>query len=224
MTTTTLDNLAITPWADTAPSQAGPTCRACGHALSHTFVDLGSSPLCQRHIEPHQWNDMEPFYPLHAYVCDRCFLVQLDEYVTPAAIFSDDYAYFSSFSTSWLEHARRYTDDMTQRFGLTSQSRIVELASNDGYLLQYFVEKGIPVLGVEPAANVAQAAVERGVPTVVKFFGRQTAADLAADPGPADLIVGNNVLAHVPDINDFVGGLKILLARGGAVTMEFPHL
>jgi hypothetical protein len=226
MTTTTLDNLAITPWASTAAAaaQTGPTCRFCGHALSHTFVDLGSSPLCQRHIEPHQWNDMEPTYPLHAYVCDGCFLVQLDEYVAPATIFSDDYAYFSSFSTSWLEHAKRYTDDMTNRFGLTRQSRVVELASNDGYLLQYFVEKGIPVLGVEPTANTAAAAIARGIPTLVKFFGQQTAREIRASDGPADLLLGNNVLAHVPRLNDFVAGMKILLSGRGVITMEFPHL
>src|SRR4051812_46565659 len=225
--TTTLDHPLTSPGTTAStpiPTKAGPGCRACGHALSHTFVDLGSSPLCQRHIEPHQWNDMEPFYPLHAYVCDACFLVQLDEYVTPAAIFSDDYAYFSSFSTSWLEHAKRYTCDMTTRFGLTGQSRVVELASNDGYLLQYFVEQGIPVLGVEPTANTAAAAIAKRIPTLVKFFGQQTAHEIRASFGPADLLLGNNVLAHVPRLNDFVAGMKILLADGGVITMEFPHL
>ena len=150
---------------------------------------------------------MEPFYPLKVWVCDRCFLVQLQEYVSPAEIFTE-YAYFSSFSTSWLQHAKDYTDMAARRFGLGSSSRVVEIARNDGYLLQYFVEKGIPVLGIEPAANVAKAAIEKGVPTVVRFFGRQSAADLAGSHGKADLIVGNNVLAHVPDINDFVGGLE----------------
>ena len=219
--TLTLDNpITATPSA----TRTAPACRFCAHPLTHTFVDLGSSPLCQRHIEPHQWNDMEPFYPLHAYVCDQCFLVQLDEYVAPAAIFSDDYAYFSSFSTSWLAHAKRYTDDTTKRFGLTGQSRVVELASNDGYLLQYFLEKDIPVLGVEPTANTAAAATARGVPTLVRFFGTQTARDIRAAHGPADLLLGNNVLAHVPKLNDFVAGMKLLLADRGVITMEFPHL
>lgn len=181
------------------------------------------SPLCESFLAAEELNRMEPFYPLRVRICETCFLVQLQEYVSPAEIFTE-YAYFSSYSTSWLKHAKDYTDMAAERFDLGPASRVVEIASNDGYLLQYFVEKGIPVLGVEPAANVARAAVERGVPTVVRFFGRQTAADLASDPGPADLIVGNNVLAHVPDINDFVGGLQILLAPGGVVTMEFPHL
>ena len=181
------------------------------------------SPLCETFLRADELNRMEPFYPLRVWVCEKCFLVQLQEYVSPAEIFTE-YAYFSSFSTSWLKHAKDYTDMATGRFGLDNRSRVVEIASNDGYLLQYFVEKGIPVLGVEPAANVAKAAEERGVPTVVRFFGRETAGDLVREPGPADLIVGNNVLAHVPDINDFVGGLKILLAADGVVTMEFPHL
>jgi len=181
------------------------------------------SPLCETFLRADELNRMEPFYPLRVWVCERCFLVQLQEYVSPAEIFTE-YAYFSSYSTSWLKHAKDYTDMAAARFGLDGRSRVVEIASNDGYLLQYFVEKGIPVLGVEPAANVAKAAVERGVPTVVRFFGRETAGDLARDPGPANLIVGNNVLAHVPDVNDFVGGLKILLAPDGVVTMEFPHL
>jgi len=186
-------------------------------------VDLGMSPLCETFLRADELNRMEPFYPLRVWVCERCFLVQLQEYVSPAEIFTE-YAYFSSYSTSWLKHAKDYTDMAAARFGLDGRSRVVEIASNDGYLLQYFVEKGIPVLGVEPAANVAKAAVERGVPTVVRFFGQETAGDLVRDPGPANLIVGNNVLAHVPDVNDFVGGLKILLAPDGVVTMEFPHL
>jgi SAM-dependent methyltransferase len=166
---------------------------------------------------------MEPFYPLLVWVCGRCFLVQLQEYVSPAEIFTE-YAYFSSYSSSWLKHARDYTEMAIRRFDLGPRSRVVEIASNDGYLLQYFVERGVPVLGVEPAANVARAAVERGVPTVVRFFGRETAGDLVREHGAADLIVGNNVLAHVPDVNDFVAGLEVLLARGGTITMEFPHL
>ncbi len=206
-----------------ASSHVGTACRFCSHPLSHTFVDLGSSPLCQRHIEPEQWNQMEPFYPLHAWVCEKCFLVQLDEYVSPGEIFKD-YAYFSSFSTSWLEHAKKYTEQMTARFALGKQSRVVELASNDGYLLQYFMEQGVTVLGVEPAANVAQAAIDKGIPTVVKFFGQQTAQQIRAAHGPADLLLGNNVLAHVPKLNDFVAGMKTLLAADGVITMEFPHL
>ena len=186
-------------------------------------MDLGMSPLCETFLRADELNRMEPFYPLRVWVCERCFLVQLQEYVSPAEIFTE-YAYFSSYSTSWLKHAKDYTDMAAARFGLDGRSRVVEIVSNDGYLLQYFVEKGIPVLGVEPAANVAKAAVERGVPTVVRFFGQETAGDLVRDPGPANLIVGNNVLAHVPDVNDFVGGLKILLAPDGVVTMEFPHL
>jgi SAM-dependent methyltransferase len=200
-----------------------PVCRFCQTLLRHTFVDLGMSPLCESFLPEEGLNRMEPFYPLKVWVCERCLLVQLQEYVSPAEIFTE-YAYFSSFSTSWLKHAEAYTDMAAARFGLSPRSRVYEIASNDGYLLQYFVRKGIPVLGVEPAANVAKAAVEKGVPTVVRFFGRETAADLRKDPGPADLIVGNNVLAHVPDINDFVGGLATLLAPEGAITMEFPHL
>jgi C-methyltransferase C-terminal domain/Putative zinc binding domain/Methyltransferase domain len=200
-----------------------PVCRFCQTLLRHKFVDLGMSPLCESFLPEEGLNRMEPFYPLKVWVCERCLLVQLQEYVSPAEIFTE-YAYFSSFSTSWLKHAEEYTDMAAARFGLGPKSRVVEIASNDGYLLQYFLRKGIPVLGVEPAANVAKTAVEKGVPTVVRFFGRETAVDLRKDPGPADLIVGNNVLAHVPDINDFVGGLATLLAPEGAITMEFPHL
>ena len=168
---------------------------------------------------------MEPFYPLHAYVCGRCFLVQLDEFVSPEVIFGDGaYAYFSSYADSWLKHVSNYTDMVTERFGLGPRSHVVELASNDGYLLQWFVKKGIPVLGVEPAANTAQVAQERGVPTVVRFFGTDTARDLAAQSKHADLLLGNNVLAHVPNLNDFVGGMKLLLKPEGVITMEFPHL
>lgn len=166
---------------------------------------------------------MEPFYPLHAWVCDRCFLVQLEEYVSGEEIFTD-YAYFSSFSDSWLDHSRRYVDQMIDQLHLTSESSVVEVASNDGYLLQYFVKRGIPALGIEPAANVAKVAEERGVRTIVKFFGRDTARELAAAGERPNLILGNNVLAQVPDLNDFVGGLKILLAPQGVITIEFPHL
>lgn len=166
---------------------------------------------------------MEPFYPLHVYVCDRCFLVQLLEYVSPSDIFSH-YAYFSSYSDTWLQHVRDYTEKMVGRWGLHEQSQVVEIASNDGYLLQYFVAQGIPVLGIEPAVNVAKVAQEKGIPTVVKFFGQQTARELVAKGNQADLLLGNNVLAHVPDLNDFVAGMKILLKPEGVITMEFPHL
>jgi len=198
-------------------------CRFCAAALQHTFVDLGMSPLCERFIAEAQRNEMEPFYPLHVWVCDACFLVQLEEYVAPDAIFTD-YAYFSSYSDSWLAHAKRYTEAMRERFGLDNASKVVEIASNDGYLLQYFLANGIPVLGVEPAANVAEKAVEKGIPTVVKFFGEATARELLEEGHQADLLLGNNVLAHVPDINDFIEGMRILLKPGGVITMEFPHL
>ena len=198
-------------------------CRFCRENLAHTFVDLGMSPLCESFLTSDQLNDMEPFYPLHVYVCHSCFLVQLQEYVRPEHIFSE-YAYFSSYSDSWLQHAGSYTDMVVERFKIGSQSRVVELASNDGYLLQYFIRKGIPVLGIEPAGNVAQAAMQKGIPTVVKFFGASTAQELAAERGKADLLIGNNVLAHVPDLNDFVAGMKILLKPAGVITMEFPHL
>ncbi len=201
----------------------GIKCRCCGALLQKTFVDLGMSPPCQTHITVEQLNKMERFYPLHAFVCEKCYLVQLGEYVTPDEIFTE-YAYFSSFSDSWLEHVKEYTEKMTARFNLNSQSQVVELASNDGYLLQYFVKKNIPSLGVEPAANVAKTAVEKGIPTVVKFFGKSTAKELLSGGFGADLLLGNNVLAHVPDLNDFVGGMKILLKKGGVITMEFPHL
>jgi len=181
------------------------------------------SPPCQTHIAPEQLHETEAFYPLHAYVCDNCFLVQLQEFVSPQDIFGE-YAYFSSYSTSWVEHARRYTQAMIERFGLGASSRVMEIASNDGYLLQHFVAAGVPALGIEPAANVAKAAIDKGVPTVVRFFGRQTAAEIVAAHGRPDLLLGNNVLAHVPDLNDFVAGIKVLLAPGGVITMEFPHL
>lgn len=198
-------------------------CRSCGTQLRHSFVDLGMSPLCQTHIAPDQLNHMEPFYPLHAYVCHACFLVQLDEFVAPADIFSE-YAYFSSYSDSWVEHARRYCDAMVERFGLSAASQVVEIASNDGYLLQHFVRRGIPVLGIEPAANVAEAARKKGIPTTVRFFGQDSARAIVQETGHADLLLGNNVLAHVPKLNDFVAGMKILLKPQGVITMEFPHL
>lgn len=201
----------------------GCCCRFCGATLRHTFVDLGMSPLCESFVGADQLAQMEAFYPLYVYVCDQCFLVQLQEFVSPGDIFSE-YAYFSSYSTSWVEHARRYTEMMTARFGLGAKSKVMEIASNDGYLLQHFVAQKIPVLGIEPAANVAKVAIEKGVPSTVRFFGRQSATDIAAEHGRPDVLLGNNVLAHVPDINDFVGGMKILLAPNGVITMEFPHL
>ncbi len=198
-------------------------CRYCRAPLTQSFVDLGSSPLSNAFIKPENFHCMEPFYPLHAYVCGTCFLVQLEEFESPARIF-EDYVYFSSYSRSWLEHARSYVDAMTQRFRLGQHSQIVEIASNDGYLLQYFKARDIPLLGIEPAENVAKVAQAAGINTLVKFFGVQTAQALRAQGMRADLLLGNNVLAHVPDINDFVRGLKILLADSGVVTMEFPHL
>jgi SAM-dependent methyltransferase len=202
---------------------SAPACRFCRAPLEHTFCDLGMSPLSNAFLTADKLNAMEPFYPLHAYVCRSCFLVQLQEFQSPEQIFSD-YAYFSSYSESWLAHANAFAGQMTQRFGLGPASQVVEIASNDGYLLQYFKSGGISVLGIEPAANVAKAAEAKGIPTVVKFFGKQTAHELAAAGRCADLLVGNNVLAHVPDLNDFVAGLGFLLKPSGVITMEFPHL
>jgi hypothetical protein len=198
-------------------------CRYCAHELTHTFVDLGMSPLCQTHIAQHQLNDMEPFYPLHAYICDNCYLVQLNEYVAPENIFTE-YAYFSSYSDSWVKHAKTYSEMMVERFELNQNDKVMEIASNDGYLLQHFMAMDIPVLGIEPAANVAKVAIEKGIQTTVQFFGRESAKNIASEYGKAQLLLGNNVLAHVPDINDFVSGMKVLLAEGGVITMEFPHL
>jgi len=181
------------------------------------------SPLCESYIAPEQLNRMEPFYPLHVYVCEHCFLVQLEEYVSPEEIFSE-YAYFSSYADTWLQHAKAYTDMIVERFKLDEQSFVVELASNDGYLLQYFVPKGIPVLGIEPAANVAEVAIKKDVPTLVRFFGEKLARELSTAGKQADLLIGNNVLAQVPDLNSFVGGMKTLLKPQGVITMEFPHL
>jgi SAM-dependent methyltransferase len=198
-------------------------CRFCKTPLHHVFVDLGVSPMANSYLKPEQLRKMEPHYPLCVYVCDTCFLVQLPETQTPEEIFSD-YAYFSSYSESWLKHAKDYTSLMIDRFGFDSRTQVIEIASNDGYLLQYFKEKGIRVLGVEPAKNVAKAALDAGIPTLVKFFGTQTARELTAEGTQADLLLGNNVLAHVPDINDFVAGMKIALKPRGVITMEFPHL
>ena len=205
------------------PRTSQADCRFCGTPLQHTFVDLGMSPLAESWLTQAQLNGMEAFYPLHVYVCAHCFLVQLEEFESAKNIFSD-YAYFASYSESWLQHAAVYARMAIERFRLDGQSQVVEIASNDGYLLRNFLGKNIRILGVEPAANVAKVAVEKGIPTVVKFFGAQTARELVAGGVQADLLIGNNVLAHVPDLNDFVEGLKILLRPGGSITMEFPHL
>jgi len=198
-------------------------CRFCGAQLQHTFVDLGMSPLCETYPAAAELNRGETYYPLHVYVCSECFLVQLEEFESGENIFSD-YAYFSSYSDSWLKHCEKYCAGMVERFGLTSDSFVVEVASNDGYLLQYFLQEGIPILGIEPAANVAKVATEKGIPTLVRFFGADLARELAREGQSADLLAGNNVLAQVPDLNDFVEGLKILLKPDGVLTLEFPHL
>lgn len=199
-------------------------CRSCGAKLVHTFVDLGLSPVANDYLRADQLTQMEPFYPLDVLVCDQCWLVQLRECQSPEHIFSDHYAYFSSYSDSWLQHAQQYVEMTISRFKLNASSRVIEVASNDGYLLQYFVARGIPVLGIDPAANVAAAAEKRGVRTLVRFFGTAVARELAAEGTQADLLLGNNVLAHVPDLNDFVAGLKAALKPRGVLTMEFPHL
>ena len=201
-----------------------PACRFCATPLRHVFVDLGMSPLCQRHVRPEELGQLERFYPLLAFVCERCFLVQLEEIVAPGEIFDGQYAYFSSYSDSWLDHVRRYSEAMTLRFRLGADSHVVEIASNDGYLLQWFKAKGLRVLGIEPTANTAAEAERKGVPSLVRFFGRATADHVRAEHGAADLLIGNNVLAHVPDLNDFVAGTARLLAPRGVLTMEFPHL
>jgi len=198
-------------------------CRFCGTGLRQTFVDLGLSPLCETYPAAADLNRGEKYYPLHVYVCEKCWLVQLEEYESPESIFSD-YAYFSSFSDSWLKHCDKYCEAMKSRFALGKQSFVVEVASNDGYLLQYFVKRDVPVLGIEPAANVAKVAVEKGVPTLVKFFGTELAKQLVKEGRSADLVLGNNVLAQVPDLNDFVEGLKVILKPEGVLTLEFPHL
>lgn len=198
-------------------------CRFCETPLKHTFANLGMSPLSNSYLKREDLQKMEPFYPLHAFVCENCRLVQLMEFQSPEQIFGD-YAYFSSYSESWLSHVKAYTELMTERFGFDSKSHVVEIASNDGYLLQYFKEKGIPVLGIEPARNVAIEARKSGIPTVVEFFGTEMATKLSAEGKGADLLIGNNVLAHVPQLNDFVRGMKILLKPKGIITVEFPHL
>jgi hypothetical protein len=198
-------------------------CRLCGAGLTRSFVDLGMSPLCESYLPPESVDAPEVFYPLNVLMCDNCLLVQLPAYVSGEHIFSE-YAYFSSYSDSWVAHARRYAEAMTERLGLNEGSLVTEVASNDGYLLQHFVAAGIPVLGVEPAGNVAEAAVAKGVRTVVEFLGPETGAAIAAEYGRADLVAGNNVFAHVPDIRGFAAGLRGLVKDTGLVTLEFPHL
>jgi 2-polyprenyl-3-methyl-5-hydroxy-6-metoxy-1,4-benzoquinol methylase len=199
------------------------TCRFCAAPLRRSFADLGMSPVANSYVKPDALHLMEPFYPLHAYVCEACFLVQLEEFQSPTEIFGD-YAYFSSYSESWLRHAKNYSVETIKRFGIDPRWQVVEIASNDGYLLRNFKDAGIPVLGIEPAENVAKVAQQAGIRSVVKFFGMKTAQELVTQDIHADLLIGNNVLAHVPDLNDFVGGLKVLLSRRGIITMEFPHL
>ena len=199
-------------------------CRFCATPLTETFCDLGMSPVSNAFVSTTNAQAMEPFYPLHAFVCEQCKLVQLGEFESPEQIFDDDYAYFSSVSESWLAHSRQYVDMMIDRFDLGPASQVTEIASNDGYLLQYFKARGVPVLGIEPTANTAAAALAKDIPTRVQFFGQQTARELVAEDLQADLLLGNNVLAHVPDLNDFVAGMKIALKPGGVITMEFPHL
>ncbi len=224
MPTTPQARVAPTPF-HRHPRLAAPEgrCRLCGEPLAESFVDLGMSPLCESYRTAGQMAEMEPFYPLHARVCAGCFLVQLGEFVSPGEIFGE-YAYFSSYSTSWVEHARAYCEMIKGRLGLGRESFVVELASNDGYLLQHFLPMGVPVLGVEPAANVAKVARDKGVPTRIGFFGTALAEEVLAEAGAADLIVANNVLAHVPDLNDFTAGMARLLAPEGVITVEFPHL
>ena len=204
-------------------ARAARPCRLCGHGLEHSLVDLGMSPLCESILAPGQLDAMEPYFPLHVLICGQCFLVQLGQYVSPEHIFRE-YAYFSSYSTTWVAHAKAYCEMIAPRLGLGPDSLVVELASNDGYLLQHFLPLGVPVLGIEPAANVAQVAIDSGIATRVDFFGVALADALVADGRRADLIIGNNVLAQVPDLNDFVAGMARLLAPEGVITLEFPHL
>jgi len=199
-------------------------CRFCGKTLTHEFIDLVNAPPSNAFLNKEQLNGPEVFYPLKLFVCDSCFLVQIDEYRKSKDIFDADYAYFSSFSSTWLAHAKSYVDMMIARFGFDQKSRVIEIASNDGYLLQFFKEKGIPSLGIEPTRGTAIAAQKKGLETLVEFFGIPLAQRLADQDKKADLLIGNNVLAHVPDLNDFVAGLKIALKPAGIITMEFPHL
>ena len=199
-------------------------CRFCKAPLKHVFIDLNNSPASNSFLTKEELNEPEMFYPLKVYTCTKCFLVQLDEYKKSDAIFDKDYVYFSSYSKDWLAHSKAYVEKMIERFGLDHKSSVVEVASNDGYLLQYFKEKNIPVMGIEPTANTAKVAVDKGIETIVDFFGVELANELSSQHKKADLLLGNNVLAHVPDILDFVSGMKILLKKNGVITMEFPHL
>lgn len=199
-------------------------CRSCNNPLTHVFVDLGESPPSNSYLSPEQLNEPEHFYPLRVYVCEKCFLVQIDEHKKAEEIFDKNYAYFSSFSKTWLAHARDYVEMMCERFGFDEKDQVIEIASNDGYLLQYFKEKNVKVLGVEPTLSTARAAREKGIETVTEFFGSEFAARLRDEGRQADLLLGNNVLAHVPDINDFARGLSVALKPGGILTMEFPHV
>ena len=218
----TLLNTATAQSSATKVNEA-PKCRFCKAPLQHTLVDLGMSPLCESFISCEQLNQMEPFYPLHVRVCERCFLVQLEAYVSPEHIFTE-YAYFSSYAETWLEHCKTYAEQVVDRFSLNEHSQVIEIASNDGYLLQYFLDKKIPVLGIEPARNVAKVAISKGIPTITEFFGQNCARQLVQQGRQADLIAANNVLAHVPDLNDFVAGIKILLNSQGIFTGEIQHL
>ena len=204
-------------------TEQAPKCRFCGHGLRHTLVDLGMSPLCESFLSVDRLNQMEAFYPLHVRVCENCFLVQLEAYVSPEEIFRE-YAYFSSYADTWLTQCKAYTDLVVKRFELTERSQVIEIASNDGYLLQYFVTKNIPVLGIEPATNIAKVAIAKGIPTLNEFFGQECAHKLVGQGMQADLIAANNVLAHVPDLNDFVAGIKMLLKPQGVFTGEIQHL
>ena len=199
-------------------------CRHCNTPLTNVFSDLQNSPPSNAFLKVEQLNEPETYFPLKIYSCDNCHLVQVDEYKSAQEIFDGEYFYFSSFSKSWLKHAKTYCDMMVDRFGFDSSSSIIEIASNDGYLLQYFHEKGIPVMGIDPTANTAQVAIDKGVNTLVKYFSVETAKEIKSEGKLADLILGNNVLAHVPDINDFVQGMQLLLSKKGVITMEFPHL
>jgi SAM-dependent methyltransferase len=219
MTTQQLENAQLSDEL----TEKMPKCQFCRTALKHTLVNLGMSPLCESYLSFEQLNQMEAFYPLHVRVCNNCLLVQLEAYVSPEHIFSE-YAYFSSYANTWLQHCKAYVDQITERFKLNEQSQVVELASNDGYLLQYFLEKDIPILGVEPATNIAKVAIAKGIPTINKFFGKECAQTLVQQGKQADLVIANNVLAHVPDLNDFVAGIKILLKPQGVATGEFQHL
>jgi hypothetical protein len=200
-------------------------CLNCQNELKYTFADLGTSPLCEEFVKPDHINKGQTFYPLHAYVCEECLLVQVGEYVSPEEIY-EDYYYYSSYSDSWLQHAKNYVEMMVNGhgYGINRESFVVEIASNDGYLLQYFKDKEIPILGVEPSENVARESIKKGIPTEKVFFGEKTAEKLKEKYQPADLILGNNVLAHVPKINDFIKGLDVMLSEKGIMTFEFPHL